>query len=866
MPGTNLTRDEARDRAVLVGVHAYDVALDLTGAVDPEVTTFRSLTTVRFDASAAGSTFLDLVADAVDGVSVDGRSLDPRAVYDGARISLDDLAPGEHTVHVAARCRYMTTGEGMHRFVDPVDGLTYLYTQFEVPDSRRVFAVFEQPDLKATFGFTVTAPAGWEVRSVMPTPAPAATPLEDGPSTWAFPATPRLSSYVTAIVAGPYHVETGEATSRDGRRLPLGVMCRRSLAEHLESAEIVDVTRRGLRFFEEAFDRPYPFDKYDQIFVPEFNAGAMENAGCITFTDTYVFRSKVPEATRERRALTVLHELAHMWFGDLVTMRWWDDLWLNESFAEYASTLAAAESTRWTQAWTTFTAIEKNWAYRQDQLPTTHPVIAPIRDLADVEVNFDGITYAKGASVLKQLVHWVGRKHFFTGLRAYFEAHAWGNAEFTDLLRELSAASGRDLGNWVKVWLQTPGVTTLRPVIDGNLAPGSPMTRFAVVQEAPEEHPYLRPHRLTVGLYDLEQSASGPVLTRTRQVDVHVDGAETEVSELAGVPRPSLVLLNDEDHTYAKIRLDVASAATAVRHLSSLRDSMPRRLLWSATWDMTRDAELPARRFVELALAAVDAETESSALSSLMSQVTGAVRLYTSEERRVATGDRVAEAWWDLAGRAEPGSDVQLQAVRGFLGFARTPDHLTTVRGLLDGQVRLDGLVIDTDMRWDLVSAIAGADADGSADAEALIAAELDRDSTAAGQRAAAAARAGRPVPEAKQAAWAAVMAGTLTNAVQAATIGGFSRAHDPALLAPFVERYFAALLDVWATRTLEMAEQVVTGLYPALLVSGDVVARADRWLGENPDAPAGLRRLVLENRDSTARALRARACDAAPG
>jgi aminopeptidase N len=546
-----------------------------------------------------------------------------------------------------------------------------------------------------------------------------------------------------------------------------------------------------------------------------------------------------------------------MWFGDLVTMRWWDDLWLNESFAEYASTLAAAEATRWTQSWTTFTAVEKNWAYRQDQLPTTHPVIADIRDLADVEVNFDGITYAKGASVLKQLVHWVGREQFFQGLRAYFRRHAWGNAEFTDLLRELSLASGRDLEGWVRVWLQTAGVTVLRPRIQGGASIGEPMTSVVVGQEAPESHPVLRPHRLAVGAYDLSEGA----LQRVAQATLDIDGAATPVEEFAGKPRPALLLVNDDDHAYARIRLDEVSAATAVEHLSAIEDSMPRRLVWAAMWDMTRDAELPARQFVELVLRHLGSETESSARSSLLSQLAGAAQLYTAEEHRAATLDRVAEALWAMAREAEAGSDAQLQLLRSFLGYARTSDHAKIAAGLLDGTSPLEGLTVDTDLRWDLVGAVAAA---GAPDAQERINAQLASDDTATGRRAAASARAARPTPEGKEEAWAAVMAGDLSNAMQESTIGGWSRASNPALLEPFVSRYFEALLPVWQERTLTMAEQIVVGLYPTQVVTEDVVTRGDAWLEAHPDAPAGLRRLVLENRDATARALRARARDAA--
>ncbi|WP_380167565.1 aminopeptidase N [Jannaschia sp. R86511] len=858
MPGTNLTRDEAQARAALVESHSYDVDLDLTLGEEH----FASRTVARFRLREPGTTWLDLVADHVERVEVRaaGRaySLDPAHVHHDSRLWLHDLPAGDVEVTVQARCPYMNTGEGLHRFVDPVDSETYLYTQFEVADSRRVLAVLEQPDLKATFAFTVTAPAHWQVTSVSPTPTP--QPAADGTATWRFAPTPRLSSYVTALVAGPYHVVRDELVSRDGRTVPLGVFCRASLAEHLDAEEILDTTRRGFAYYEEAFDQAYPFEKYDQLFVPEFNAGAMENAGCVTFTETYVFRSKTAEAFHERRAVTVLHELAHMWFGDLVTMRWWDDLWLNESFAEFASTLATAEATRWDQAWTTFSAMEKSWAYRQDQLPTTHPVIADIRDLEDVEVNFDGITYAKGASVLKQLVAWVGREQFFAGLRAYFRAHAWGNTVFSDLLSELSTASGRDLDDWVQRWLLTSGVTTLGARID-EAADGT-MERVTLRQSAPAEHPVLRPHRLAVGCYELVDGA----LVRTHRLELDVDGEQTDVPGLAGRPRPALLLLNDDDLAYAKVRLDPVSLATATAHLSALGSSMARSVVWGGAWDMLRDAETGAGRFVDLVLGNVAAETESSVVLTLVRQLSVAARLYTAPPNRAATAERVADGLWDLARQAPPGSDIQLQAVRAFCGFVRRAEHVEVVRGLLGGVLELPGLTVDTDLRWDLVGAVAGADEDGSLRADELVAAELARDDTASGQRAAAGALAARPTVQAKEEAWARVLSGELPNAVSAATIAGFARTPEPELLERFVDRYFDSLLPQWHERTNEMAQQFVTGMYPAALVSTDVLARGDAWLAGNPDAPAGLRRLVLENRDGTARALRAHERDLAGG
>ena len=864
MPGENLTRAEAAERAALVRTHAYDVELDLTTGP----ATFASRTTVRFAATPGASTFIDLIAPAVHEVVLNGRSLDPAEVVADSRIALSDLA-AENELTVVADCAYMHTGEGLHRFVDPVDDEVYLYSQFEVADSRRVFAVFEQPDLKATFTFTVTAPAHWTVVSNYPQvgdpePVPDGRNLnggrDAGTATWRFETTPRISSYITAVVAGPYHGEHGELTSSDGRTIPLGVYCRASLAQHLDTDEILDVTRAGFAFYEEKFGFPYPFAKYDQLFVPEFNAGAMENAGAVTFLESYVFRSKVPEATVERRAVTILHELAHMWFGDLVTMRWWDDLWLNESFAEYASTLATAEATRWTSAWTTFSSLEKGWAYRQDQLPSTHPIAADIRDLEDVEVNFDGITYAKGASVLKQLVSWVGQEHFFAGVRAYFQQHAWGNTQLRDLLTELEATSGRDLSAWSALWLEKAGVTLLRPAVEVD-ADGV-ITSFAVLQEVPDEHPVQRPHRLAIGGYELQGEGDDARLVRTVRVELDVDGPRTEVPELAGVPRPALLLVNDDDLAYAKVRLDEHSLATAVAHLDRFTDSLPRTLVWAAAWDATRDGETPARDFVDLVLGNVAHETDSSVVLVLLRQLATTLDLYVAPEHRAATAVAAADRLHALAQAVPAGSDLQLQLVKAFAARARTAAQLDAVADLLDGRATLDGLSIDTDLRWELLTALVAGGRAGEAD----VAAQQAADPTATGQRAAAAARAAVPTPEAKEAAWAAVVTGDeLPNALQAATISGFGRVHDASLLLPFVERYFAELERVWSDKTNEMAQNVVLGLYPTELADdarADVLGTTDAWLAAHPDAPAALRRLLVVSRDGVRRALAAQEAD----
>ncbi|WP_127130611.1 aminopeptidase N [Georgenia sp. SYP-B2076] len=858
MPGENLTRAEAQERAATLATESYDVELDLTRGDR----VFGSTTTVRFTATPGATTFIDLIAESVEEITLNGRPVEIAAFAD-SRIALDGLAAANE-LRVVATCRYMNTGEGLHRFVDPVDGEAYLYSQFEVADSRRMFAVFEQPDLKATFAFTVTAPERWTVVSGTASAAP--EPAGSSSTTWRFAPTQVISSYLTAIVAGPYHRVTGELTSADGRTIPLGVYCRASLAEHLDAEEIMDITRAGFAFYEEAFGRPYPFEKYDQLFVPEFNAGAMENAGAVTFVETYVFRSKVPEATVERRAVTILHELAHMWFGDLVTMRWWNDLWLNESFAEYASHLAAAEATRWTSAWTTFSSLEKSWAYNQDQLPSTHPIVATINDLEDVEVNFDGITYAKGASVLKQLVAWVGRDAFLEGVRRYFAKHAFSNTELKDLLVELEATSGRELASWSKVWLEQAGVTLLRPEIATEPAgDGETITSFTVVQEAPAEHPTLRPHRLVIGGYDVIGEGPQARLERTVRVELDVDGPRTEVPELVGTRRPDLVLVNDEDLAYAKVRLDERSLATAVAHLGGFAESLPRALVLGSAWDMTRDGEWAARKFIDLVLASIAAETDSSVVQVLLRQLAAALGSYTAPEARDELSATVADRLLDLARAATGGSDTQLQLVRAVAAHAVTGEQLDTLAALLDGSSALPGLAVDTDLRWALLLGLVAGGRAGEADIDA----ELGRDATASGHQQAARARAAVPTAANKARAWADVVeSDALPNAVQSNVIAGFTQVHDRALLAPSAGAYFDVLVDVWEKKTSEMAQNIVIGLYPGKLaglaqpLGVDVVALTEAWLAEHEDAAPALRRLVTENLDAARRAVRAQEAD----
>jgi aminopeptidase N len=850
VPGENLTRVEAQGRKAIVDVASYEVVLDLTTGDE----TFASTTTATFSATPGASTFIDAITAMVHSVTLNGAELDPATVSDGVRIQLDNLA-ADNVLVVVADAAYTNTGEGLHRFVDPVDGEVYLYSQFEVPDSRRVFAVFEQPDLKATFQFTVTAPAEWEVISNSPNPVPVDGPSTSsgtGSKTWTYAATPILSSYVTALVAGPYAVVRERLTSRDGRTIPLAIYSRKSLTEFVDSDYIFDITRKGFEFYEHKFDYAYPFDKYDQLFVPEFNAGAMENAGAITFTEAYVFRSKVSDAIKERRVITILHELAHMWFGDLVTMKWWNDLWLNESFAEWASAQASADVTEWTEAWTTFAMMEKSAAYRQDQLPSTHPVVATINDLEDVQVNFDHITYAKGGSVLKQLVAWVGLDAFYAGVAAYFKKHRYGNTELKDLLAAVEITSGRELSEWSKVWLETAGVNTLRPAIETD-ADGI-ITSFDILQTAEADYPTIRPHRLAVGLYELQDGK----LVRTDRVELDVAGESTAVTELVGKKKSALVLLNDDDLAYAKIRLDDESLAVATEHLKDIESALPRALVWGAAWDAMRDGETKASDYVDLVLNNIASETESTTIRVTLTQLLTAARFYVAPAKRDATIAKVGDALWALAQGASAGSDAQFQFVKVFAAIASTPAHVAALTALRDGTSPLKGLEIDADLDWELLEGLV---LNGAA-AQPEIDAALAKDNTANGQQSAARATATIPTAVAKKAAFDSLVDKDDQSNVIVRSIGvGYTHTNDPASLAGLVQPYFDAITTIWKTRSYKIAEYIVFGLYPTPLVSQELVDATRNWLASNNEIPA-LRRLVTENLAGVERALLAQEKD----
>jgi len=849
----NLTREQAAQRAGLIEVDSYAIDLDLTdGAGLPGEGTFRSTTTVRFGCARLGeSSWIDLVAAGLRSATLNGAALDVSGYDEANGIALPDLAERNELV-VEADCRYMITGEGLHRFVDPVDGNVYLYSQFETADAKRVFACFDQPDLKATVTLRVVAPSEWTV--VSNSPCARTEDAAGGATRHVFAASERISSYLVALVAGPYARWSDEYSDEHGP-IPLGIYCRSSLAEHMDAERLFTETKQGFGFYHRAFGVRYPFGKYDQCFVPEFNAGAMENAGCVTFLEDYVFRSRVTRYLYERRAETVLHEMAHMWFGDLVTMRWWDDLWLNESFATWAAVLSQAEATEYVHAWTTFASVEKSWAYRQDQLPSTHPIAADIPDVQAVEVNFDGITYAKGASVLRQLVAYVGLDEFLVGLRLYFERHAWGNATLADLLAALEQASGRDLSGWSGQWLETTGLNTLRP--EYTVDPSGAFASFAVLQSGARpgagEH---RTHRLAVGVY---QDRDG-TLVRTHRVELDVSGARTEVPELVGVPAGELVLVNDDDLTYCMLRLDERSLVTLIDRIGDISEPLPRTLCWSAAWEMTREAELKARDFVSLVLSGLPAESEVGVVQRLVLQAQTALTSYAEPEWAAEHGwPRWASTVLDLARAADAGSDHQLALVNALTTSVLGKAELDALASWLTGDGVPSGLQVDTDLRWRVLQALVAHGAAG----EPEIDAELRRDPTSTGQRQSERTRALIPTAEAKERTWQRAMHDDeLPNAVNEAAISGFTHPAQKALLTPYVQRYFTEIAEVWARRTSERAQSCVLGLFPSWAVDRSCLDAADAWIDGAGDEPPALRRLVSEGRAGVQRALAARDFD----
>ena len=835
MPGANLTRIEAEERKSVIAapVH-YTVKLDLTrGAKN-----FGSETTITFDAEPGATSFLDLIATEVSEIVLNGETLDPAEAFADSRIELKNLE-AHNEVTVKALCQYSNTGEGLHRSVDPSDGNIYLYSQFEVPDARRVYAVFDQPDIKAVFDFSVLAAKSWIVTSNMPAASVTdnETVTEEGTlgtheaettKLWVFESTPTMSSYLTAICAGPYAEWHTEYANEDGRTVPMSMYCRQALAEAFakDVDYLFDITKKGFAFYAKTWGVPYPYAKYDQIYVPEYNAGAMENIGMVTIRDQYVFESK----------------------------KWWNDLWLNESFAEFTSTLATAEATEWKDAWATFSSGEKSWALRQDQLSTTHPIVAPINDLNDTYVNFDGITYAKGASVLKQLVFYVGREKFFKGINNYLNKHAYSNATLADLLAELELTSGRDLKAWSAQWLEQSGINTIATEVEEN--EDGTIRQLALRQSASAEHPVLRAHRLAVGFYN-EDPETGKIV-RTDQFELDVDGELTIVEAAAGQARPALILVNDDDLTYTKLRFDEKSLKFAAENLYRFDDALARSVIWLAFWDMTRDGELPAKQFIETSLAALATEHESTTFRYALAQVSTTAWHYTAPADRAEVVEHVAAELFKLAQAAEAGSDEQFQLITAYLGYGEPGDAAfeANAKGLLDGSVKLDGLEIDNNFRWTIINALSAINAIGQSDIDA----ELAKRETTENREFALGARAVAGTAEAKEWAWnEALHNDELTNMQLESVARGFASTPRVDLAEPYAAKYFEVADWIWQNKTFHMAEALLEGLYPSYADPATLVDLGDAWLASHADADNALQRIVRGNVESSHRTLKVR-------
>ncbi|GGW53286.1 aminopeptidase N [Streptomyces caelestis] len=822
-----LTRDEAQTRAGLLDVHRYTIELDLT--TGDEV--FDSRTLIRFSARADGDTFVEIRPAELRSVTLDGQPLDPEAL-DGNRLPLKNLTAGEHELRVHAHMRYSRTGEGMHRFTDPTDGETYVYTQLFLDDVQRVYAAFDQPDLKAVFELSVKAPRGWTVLANGVTE-------HTGDGLWKAAPTPLISTYLVAVAAGPWH-----SVRTEHRGLPFGLHCRRSLAPYLDTDadELLDVTRACFDRYHEKFDEPYPFDSYDQAFVPEFNAGAMENPGLVTFRDEFVYRSAVTDTERQTRAMVVAHEMAHMWFGDLVTLTWWDDIWLNESFAEYMGYQTLTEATRFTDTWTDFGVNRKAWGYDADQRPSTHPV-APeaVDDTASALLNFDGISYAKGASALRQLVTWLGEKDFLAGINTHFARHKFANATLADFIDSLAGATDRDVHAWADAWLRTTGVDTLSP----HLAPGENGTCALTVDRAGS-----RPHRIAAGLYDRDLGDDGGhLLLRER---LHLDLPQTGAHPIG--KRPALLLLNDGDLSYAKVRFDPESFETVRKDLSGLPEPLTRAVVWNALRDAVRDGELAPTAYLESARAHLPLETDLAIVQGVLAfAATYITDRYVTPEERPAALATLSELCRDLMRRTEDGDHpgLRLIAVRHRIDAAAHPD--TIAAWLADGTVP-GGPELDPELRWRVLARLAVL---GATD-EAAIAAELERDPSATGQEGAARCRAALPEPDAKAKAWQAMFAtDELSNYLFAATAEGFWQPEQADLVREYVPRYYEDAVAVAARRGPAIA--VAAGrAFPAHAVDAENLRLGEQCLSDADPIPA-LRRKLADQLDDLARALRVR-------
>ncbi|HEY1699977.1 MAG TPA: aminopeptidase N [Trebonia sp.] len=857
MPIAEITRAETARRAEQVTVRSYDVTLDFTRGEE----VFGSTSVISFDATQLGTrTYVDLIAHNVHAVTFNGRALNPAVAYDGARLTLPDALEDHNELTVVAECSYTHSGTGVHRSVDPADGRVYVYGKFTPAHARAAYACFEQPDLKAPFALHVTAPAGWAVLSNTE-PVITERPVASAPgnsaagnsaagnsATWHFAPTPPLPTFATTVVAGGYHVVTGEHVTPDGRTIPLRAACRDSRKDDLDAGWLFGLTGQGLDYYERLLGRPYPYPVYGHAFVPEFSAGATEKPGCVLMSENLLFHGTVTAAQDELRTMIVLHEMAHMWFGNLVTFRWWDDLWLSESCAEFCGHDACVRLGLHPGAWSTFSLTRKTWGFAADRMPTTHPVAADAATLSDAMANFDGISYAKGASVLRQLCGYVGEDAFFGGISDYLAAHAHLNAALPDLLDAIAARAGQDLSAWARDWLQTPGLNTLRAEFE--TGPDGTFTSFAVTQEAPAACPVLRPHRLRIGVWE----RSGETVGGGRSVHIEAAGARTDVPELLGAPRGDLIIVNDDDLGFAATRFDPRSLSFALAHAGEIDDPVARAVVWDALADMVTEAELPVPAFAAAVAAGLRLEPSVARAQALTLLAWQRIERFAGPADAAAGKQRLAAVAADLLISAEPGSDLQVAWAELLAWTASDRPELDLVAALLSGDARVPGLALEPELRWSLLRRLAATGRAGQAE----IAAAAERDRTDAGHRHATACRAALPDPRAKKSAWALLTGGTLGPDTVRLVARAFGLPEHADLLAPYADAYLPALADVWDQRGGHLRALLGQLLFPLPVVTAGLLADMASFAAGRSD-DRGLTRLLAELGDLGERSLRSR-------
>ena len=877
----SLTQEEASIRYKQIGKVDYNLWFDLNSPTDE----FEATAAIQFDLKPKARDFserifLELEDGLIHSINLNGTlltDLEDPARFDGHRLyfKVTELSQIANRIEIAYSHPYSKDGNGLYKFKDPVDAKTYLYTHFEPHNAHRVFPCFDQPDLKATYELKVTAPVDWEVIS---NTLPTSVVSQKTSKSWSFPQSAKFSTYLFALHAGPYSTWHDKANE-----IPLRLFARKSLEKFVDQSEWFEITKQGLDFYNVQFGLNYPFKKYDQVIVPDFNAGAMENVGAVTFSEFFVFRTPVTQNRREERANVILHEMAHMWFGDLVTMRWWNGLWLNESFATFMASLATDRATRFKDSWQSFFASQKQWAYWEDQLVTTHPIELPVSDTEHAKANFDGITYGKGASVLKQLSYFLGEDDFREGLQRYFQKYAYRNTTLREFIRMLAEASNKNLNTWQTSWLQTSGLNTLKIDWACGIDPEtekSKITRFNVIQKDPFS---LRPHRTQIGLYHFKNASDkihSPIV-RNQKLDVSYDRGETKVQEALGLACPDFVFPNDEDYDYAKIELDSDSLMVAKSYLSRFEDPFLKQMIWHTLWDMVIDGKVKAQDYAETVFTHAGHEKDTRVLSKIL-RTLSAPNLLTPSVEKFLTGDARTEFQNKTTAfvhqhltQAPSGTDLQLVWYQAFLSSASTQQSARYARHLLEGREKLPAFQIDQDRRWDLLKVIAR---NGAEDALALIEAEKKKDRTDLGQKLAISAEVAIPRKETKAKWRDLILQGAISETTEQqetpvkeksqfslghlrSAMGSFQMMNQDEVLSDSVDHYFNNLSRLSLTRSKENEEFL--GWYSVLMFPAGcdekVVEKVSKLLEMNPDFPETVVKALKKNRQEEERCIRAR-------